>query len=194
MSKVLVVSRKNGPTHHLIFAIKRGCVMKKTHISYKLVSIFLICMLLAVAAGNVYAGRPPVFRSPDAEHIQESEQTESPTAFIQLERHMPFAPSRWKRDGHHHSQESQARASDTSEDAETRKNLGRMFGILSMQFRQLVPVPRHHVTMQLAQSGVVDIPEETISINHKLFLCTETSDDVAVAANHHLHQFQILLI
>ena len=63
--------------------------MKKMCISYKIISIFLVCMLLVMSVGKIYAGPPPFPSFHDLKHTQESERQESLNAFIQLEKRMP---------------------------------------------------------------------------------------------------------
>ncbi len=172
--------------------------MKKMCMSYKIVSIFLVCMLLAMSVGKVHAGPPPFPFFHDPEHTQESERQESLNAFIQLEKRMSCVFSKWKRHGHdnrpHNVEKPTHRTSGPSENTETRRDLRRMFSILNFQFQQLVPTPRCHIPLQLTPSGVASTPGEPATPHQQPIVCTATSDDVVVAANHHLHQFQILLI
>jgi hypothetical protein len=153
-------------------------------------------MLLAISAGSAYAGPPPFFRAPDTEHAQDTAQQESPKAFIQMEKPVFFGPPIWKQHGHHKEHDNSWKPEhltpDTSGDF-AKHLLGRIFIVLNFESQGLLPT-LPSATSYSTQFVVERLPQEAVRINQQLVVFAETSDDVAATANHHLHQFQILLI
>jgi hypothetical protein len=153
-------------------------------------------MLLAISAGSAYAGPPPFFRAPDTKHAHDTIQQEAPTAFIQMEKPIFFAAPMWKQPGHHkehhNSRKPEHLTPDTSGDF-AKHLLGRIFIVLNFESQGLLPAP-HSATPSSPQRVVVRLPQEAVTINQQIVVFAETSNDVAATANHHLHQFQILLI
>lgn len=169
--------------------------MKKAHTFHKILSILLVCMLLVISAGSAYAGPPPFFRAPDTEHAQDTAQQESPKAFIQMEKPIFFGPPMCKRHEHHkeHDNSRKPERLTPAPGDFSQRPLGRMFIVLNFESQRLLPVP-HFATSYSPQLVVVRLPKDAVRINQQVVVFAETLDDVAVTANHHLHQFQILLI